>query len=404
MINQLENIDKSTVIFESDENRRRINIYELFNTQLCGLDLYYPNIILFSGEKYYFPIEEKIMSLKSVKNEKNIKFETKKYKFIENQPVFYFVYNTDNYYHFIYDTLPYLISYFKLKNKVPNLKLLMNFPNKKQNHFYKFVSEFLEILGISSNDVICVDENTQYKHMYISSSYTHGIDSNLPPRIEIYEFYRNIVNNILKKEKITDLPKKVYISRRTWINNDFSNIGTNYTTRRKLENEDELVESLEKLGFKEVFTESLSTVEKILMFANAELIIGAIGGGLVNVLFSNSNCKLISLNSPTFLEINKRFIYSFKNVNTIHFNETEHTDNNEFKKYMRVQVDKIVGEIVDIYEDDLLVSYNDTPVAGWNNDINYKTIRVKKMNCTKLDNGLNSPWKIDINKLLNILI
>ena len=45
------------------------------------------------------------------------------------------------------------------------------------------------------------------------------------------------------------MPKLVYISRRTWINKDKSNIGTDYTNRRKMMNEDLLVEELTKLGF-----------------------------------------------------------------------------------------------------------------------------------------------------------
>jgi len=42
---------------------------------------------------------------------------------------FYFIYNTDNYFHFLYDSLPYLISYFELKKNIPDLKLLMQYPN-----------------------------------------------------------------------------------------------------------------------------------------------------------------------------------------------------------------------------------------------------------------------------------
>ena len=40
-------------------------------------------------------------------------------------PVFFFIYNVENYYHFIYDTLPYLYYYFEVKKSVSNLKLLI---------------------------------------------------------------------------------------------------------------------------------------------------------------------------------------------------------------------------------------------------------------------------------------
>ena len=46
-----------------------------------------------------------------------------------------------------------------------------------------------------------------------------------------------------------------------------SGIGTNYTQRRKLVNEDDLVDKLIKEDYVEVFTERLSTIEKIAYFA-----------------------------------------------------------------------------------------------------------------------------------------
>ena len=137
----------------------------------------------------------------------------------------------------------------------------MNYSNSTMNEFYKFVSEFLDLLGIKESDILIVDKNTEYKNVYISSSYTHGHDSNLPPRKEIYSLYNDIVNIARDKYKL-DTPKKIYISRRTWLHNNFSNIGTNYTTRRRLINEDELVEKLTKKGFVEVFTENLKCVNK----------------------------------------------------------------------------------------------------------------------------------------------
>ena len=81
-------------------------------------------------------------------------------------------------------------------------------------------------------------------------------------------------------------------------------------------NEDELVEILVRNGYVEVFTESLSTVDKIKLFYNAESIVGAIGGGICNVLFSKDSTNLLALISPTFLDVNSRFIFSLNNVNT----------------------------------------------------------------------------------------
>jgi len=389
-------------LFESDENGREINIYTLTDTIPTGESLHYPNILL---SKFHTtptlinPLDEKIMSLEKVDEviefESDGLFDLSEIDYVESIPVFFFIYNTDNYFHFIYDTLPYLISYFKLKEDNPKLKLLMNWPNSGKNSHYKFVTELLSILGISEDDIVIVDEHTIYSKMYISGSYTHGIDSNLPPRNELSILYRGIVDKVRNDDVH---PKKVYISRRSWVHGDTSNMGTNYTTRRKLVNEDELVLMLENDGYVEIFTETMSMVDKINLFSNADKIIGPIGGGLVNSLFSKEGCELISIMSPGFLNINQRFIFSINNVNLTLFEDVEHTEKTYLKSYMRVSVDGIVGEVTEVNGDSAKVTYSDVSVAGWNNDIEFKTKSVRVDECIKLDDGLNSPWSMNLDK------
>jgi len=314
---KLDEIKVYLNLFKEDENNRIINIHELNNVIAQETCLYYPNILFYNSflKEIYNPINEQVMSLKKANIKNNLSFAHGDSSYIktEESPLFFFVYNTENYYHFVYDTLPYLISFNLLKKKIPNIKLLMNFPNKNKTQLYSFVSEFLDILNINLNEIIFIEKNVLYKKIYISSSYTHGIDSNLPPRKEIYDFYKSIKNKVINHKN--DYPKKIYISRRSWIHNDLSNIGTNYTDRRKMQNEDQLVDFLKERGYVEIFTELLDIKEKINIFANAESIIGAIGGGLCNVLFSDKKCNLISIISPGFLDINNRFLYCFKNIN-----------------------------------------------------------------------------------------
>ena len=254
----------------------------------------------------------------------------------------------------------------------------------------------MAILGINENDIIIAEENTLYKQIYISTSYTHDFNSNLPPRGEVYDFYRDIVNSV--NIDIKDLPKKIYVSRRSWLHGDISNIGTNYTTRRKLVNEDELVEFLISKGYEEIFTETFTTEEKIAIFKNAESIVGSIGGGVCNVLFSKPNCKLTTLVSPYFLEVNKRFIYSLNKVDLTLFNDTKNTETSYFKKYMRVKFGDIIGEITEIEGDNITIIYSDSRLSGWNIENKYKTITIKPHDCIKLDEGLNSSWEIDLDK------
>jgi hypothetical protein len=395
-INEIDETDR-VKIFDKDSNGREINLYEIRNSMITGESLYYPNTILYQVDDglLYNPINETTMSLKDIEVNGEFNFIPKTQIKTEENSVFFFIYNTDNYFHFIYDTLPYLISFNKIKETNPETKLLMNYPAGK-DQFYKFVLEFLEILGIREDDIIIADENTVYKKIYVSTSYTHDFDSNLPPRNEIYDFYQEIINKV--EDETIDLPKKIYVSRRSWLHGDMSNIGTNYTTRRKLVNEDELVSYLISKGYKEIFTETFTTKQKIAIFKNAESVVGAIGGGVCNVLFSKPKCKLTTLVSPYFLGVNERFKYSLNKVDLTLFDDVKNTETTFFKKFMRVKCGDIIGEIITIENDDITITYSDTRLAGWNSENEYKTITKKAHECVRLDEGLNSAWEINLDR------
>jgi capsular polysaccharide biosynthesis protein len=389
-------------IFPKDDNNREINVYKFDDVQVTGKNLFYPNMLLKTRDQLILPLLEKTMSLKieTIYQTQNMEYEYHEADFtrVINEPLFFFVYNTDNYYHFIYDTLPYLISYFELKKNIPNLKLLMQHPNAQKKELYRFVIEFLEILDISKNDIRIANSNYLYNEIYISTSYTHDIDSNLPPRKEIFCFYKKIVDIVKNSFPVIETPKKIYVSRRSWIHNDWSNIGTNYTERRKFTNEDDLVKKLIIKGYQEVFTENLTTIEKIQYFANATNVVGAIGGGIANVLFSSESTNLLAIVSPTFLQVNMRFKYCLDCVNVSYDNNTKHTDTSEFKTYMRVKTkhDNIIGEIKAIHDNKLFVSVTDRTNIAWNAQNNYKQIELSFDEVEKLDDGLNSPWVYEI--------
>jgi capsular polysaccharide biosynthesis protein len=405
-INTLDKIKDFTDVLTKDENGRSVEIYNLKNGQFNQNKTFYPDVLIYSHQdkSNYNPINETIMSLKNQSLKKTEDVKLNKSRFNEQNPVFYFIYNTENYFHFIYDTLPYLITFNKLKDQIP-FKLLINYPNEQTKHIYKFVLEFLKLVGIDESDLLYVNDETIYNNIYVSSSYTHGFDSNLPPRKEVYDFFRWIVESNVDSFK-SDTPKKIYISRRSWLHNDYSNIGTNYTLKRRMVNEDELVDLLLKNGYEEVFTEKLTTIEKLNLFYNAESVIGAIGGGLCNVLFSKKETNLLTIVSPTFLNVNYRFKYSLDGVNNTYFYDTDHTENSVFKTGMRVECESlsIVGEITEVRDDDVTLIYSDNVVAGWSNQIEFKRLEVRSKLCKKLDDGLNSPFSVNIKNIKHLIL
>lgn len=402
-IESFKNLNVYKNIYKKDKNNREINIYQIEDITFLGENIIYPNCLLKKEDKLIEPIMEKTMSLPdTVKKEMDILEENKKEKEILDFPLFFFIYNTSNYYHFLYDTVPYLISYFKLKKHIKNLKLIMSQPTIEKRENYKFVTEILEILNISKEDIVLAEKDTIYKKLYISTSYTHDFDSNTPPRNEIFDFYKEIVKRVEKILSFKETPKKIYISRRTNVHNNLSNIGTNYTTRRKMVNEDDLVIKLKELGYVEVFTENLTMYEKILYFSRCSDIIGSIGGGIANVLFSNNNTNLEAIISPEFLEINTRFRYCLENVNVYYNYSTHHVENNYFKKYMRVKIknSSFLGEIIDYDSKYLTVKLSEKRITGWELGGSYKIQKIDKKDVEKLDNGLNSKYYFDINSII----
>jgi len=344
-------------ICPTDENGRTLEVSYYFWARFTGLSTTYPLNLLYSyrDQHLYLPMREKFMSLNRgtvyESTDMSYDMEEKTCGKMCSVPVFYFVYNMANYYHFVYDTLPYLYGYFNEKKVHPDMKLLVSPPDGKDD-LYPFVWESLELLGIKRKDVIFLDTDTVYDRVCIGSSLTHNGLSNCPPHQGVFD-----ILNSMKSDYIG--PEKIYISRRTWVNSDVSNIGTNYTERRKCVNENEVAQMFRDRGFTEVFCENLTMEEKIGMFRNAKYVAGPIGGGMCNVIFSPPKTKVFSINSPTFFDVNFRFEYTMKHTDLTHFEYTEFTDKKE--------------ESVD--------SDGSLSISG----------------------GLNSPWKVDLNKLSKFL-
>ena len=398
-----------------DDNGRNIEWSIFRDCVLVGDSSFYPSVFLHSknfDDIVISPIIEKIMSLDSASLHKIGEMESdafgggKTYNKVDC-PVFFFIYNTDNYYHFLYDSLPYLWTYLKIKEVIPEIKLLMNYagPHKRDHH--PFVKDTLKLLGITNDDILIVNSQNCYSTVIISSSLTHNQLSSNPPRKEIFD-----VINALKKGSGTSNTsnhiEKIYVSRRTWVHNNLENIGTNYTTRRKLVNEDEVVTTVKDFGFVEVFCENMSMKDKIDLFSQAKFVLGPIGGGMVNTLFCKPQAHVFSLNSPCFFDINARFEYCMSHTKLVHMNISEFANSDPIKENMRVRVNYLgkdcVGEISQKIEDDKYeVRLAKRNVAGWSVEEQYDLIVFDVRDLVPIDLGLNSPWKVDTQKLSETL-
>jgi hypothetical protein len=384
---------------------RPLALYKVENA-ICtsAKSLYYPNILLQTNNKLYLPINERFMSFnkKTCYEEQGMKLTeplpTISNTTLEETPVYFFVYNVENYYHFIYDTLPYLWFYFRLKETIPNLKLLTQLPTPKHKLMFKFVQETFTLLDIN---YILLDPNTLYKTIYVSTSMTHGDFSNEPPNPQAWDVWNRLVVCAMKQPCTIECHKKMYISRRTHLNSDNSNIGTNYTQRRKMLNEDALVEKLAQVGYIEVFPEQWSMTNKIHAFQNTSHVVGAIGGGLCNLLFSKPSTHSAIIVSPFFMNINERFKYSMDHTCTHYCYDTslQTFPSSTLAKYMRVKICKgplqgVYGEIEDYNENILKVNLGDDTSVSLTSE-HTQSAFVRKEDVEVIDRGLNSPFLVE---------
>jgi hypothetical protein len=152
------------------------------------------------------------------------------------------------------------------------------------------------------------------------------------------------------------------------------------------------------------FTETITTLEKIQLFKNAETVVGSIGGGMANSLFSPSSVRTAVIVSPTFLEVNERFKHCFSGVDVMFAMKSRHISADPLKKFMRVSTcDSRVGEIYEIEGDFVTVSCAKNRVAGWNNSLTYEKHIYTRSQLAALDQGLNSEWECDIDEVLECL-
>ena len=67
---------------------------------------------------------------------------------------------------------------------------------------------------------------------------------------------------------------------------------------RRLLNEDDIAENLSKLGFEKIFIEEMTVSDQIDLFRQAQWIVAPNGSSLLNLIFSDTNVKLLVLCQP----------------------------------------------------------------------------------------------------------
>jgi capsular polysaccharide biosynthesis protein len=160
---------------------------------------------------------------------------------------------------------------------------------------HKYHKETLRILGIDFKKVI---ECKGYQHLeadtlIVTSPVRH---KGLIPTWLCKSHYKNFVKDAVSKQN--KYPPLVYIRRGD-------------SKIRQIINEPELMNLLEKNGFKSYLLSELSFKEQVKLFSSAKVIVSAHGAGLANLAFCQRGTRLIELFAaeyikPTYQMISKR--------------------------------------------------------------------------------------------------
>lgn len=209
-------------------------------------------------------------------------------------------------YHFIFQYYPSLLALIEYcKNH--QLDYYIIFPSKynrgfRSKYFYDgFINEIIKIEKIDKEKIIFLD----YRNYNVNNIYYTNFPSENPKiqfkaieKLKFFLYNRQNISNIMRGGG-----SRIYISRRK-------------ATRRHLVNENEIKKILEcEYGFKTYCMEDYNLKEKIILMAQAEVVVSIDGTSMINSIFSmQKHVKAIAIRLYDFTEAVNIAIAPFKHV------------------------------------------------------------------------------------------
>lgn len=189
---------------------------------------------------------------------------------LDDRQEYILVYNNlcDCYFHWMTEAIPRL---FLVKRLLPSHKIIL------PSIYNKFHLKSLAPFGIDTNDIVYIP----------SQSYVQVEKLTMPS----FTGKEGIYNSVLLNE-IRNFYSSFY---RTSSNLEFDKL---YIKRKKMSirhvlNEEEVIETLSRYGFKDVFFEDYSFEEQVQMASNAKVMVSIHGAGLTNMLFMSKGTKVL---------------------------------------------------------------------------------------------------------------
>ena len=237
-----------------------------------------------------------------------------------------------------------------LLDQLPRLRHLEDHQNIIMYKMSAFMKNMIELMDIDSDRVHLMNERTVLKihRLKIESSMAkHFYHPCQDMNADLVKFVRSSLDTrAMPSHSEIKAKKNVYLSR-------------NKYERRRISNEDELLNVLENYDFHTVYPEELTMSEQIALFRNAEVIVSPHGASLANIVFSE-NITLIEIfnqnyGTPTFYIMAQLLGYSYQHIlgnNPMRLSsEIQHIAPGELQKAdIEVNIDKLEMCLAKIFE------------------------------------------------------
>jgi hypothetical protein len=188
---------------------------------------------------------------------------------------------------------PYVSYYHWMTEYLPKLRYIEHYTSETGNEptvlinsdSSRFVEETLEAAGYGPDNYKRWDKReARVSNLIIPIHRSHIIDYDKPD-LSIYEpsqddllWLRNkTLSNI--EDLAPEKDRRLYISRQE--------ASPEYTSTRKVVNYDEMLSTLHDFGFESYILEELPFEKQVRLFAEADVVMGPHGAGLVNMIFAN---------------------------------------------------------------------------------------------------------------------
>ena len=206
---------------------------------------------------------------------------------------------------------------------------------------YDYQRETLELLGIPKEKLIAGDLNPHITaDCIIASTAPRGNYTLVPTWLCEYIQSSFMPFAELPDATVDNMPN-VYISRSD-------------SSIRNVLNEKELIEQLKPYGFKTVVSSKLSIRQKIRLFANAKVVMGACGAGLINFIFCKPGTTAIEIFNEGFIlepfydiankvDLDHRYVVCKGNSNI-------HDAGRGQREHVTIEIDKVIALLNELEE------------------------------------------------------